>query len=211
VSEEPRKRGRKPSPEKREAILAAALKTFAGKGVEASTTRQIAELAETTERTLFKHFGSKDALVRAVIEKVSIESMRDRAFARVHEPHPFTREEFVRWHRAFLSDRVEGATAAPDNYRVVFRELLRDDVFRLRFVGTWLELVYAPLVGHLKLMQDAGEIGRAQTPEALAGTFFSLNLGYLLARFTLAPEMTWRGTRDVEAIVELFVAACGRP
>jgi len=209
MSDEPKKRGRKPSPEKREAIIAAALRTFAEMGVEASTTRQIAEIAETTERTLFKHFGSKDGLVRAVIEQVSIELMRERAFARVHEARPFTRDEFARWHRAFLADRIEAAIAAADNYRVLFRELLRDDAFRLRYGGKWLELVYAPIAGHLKLMQDTGEIARAQAPEALAAAFFSLNLGYLVARFALAPEMAWRGKRDIDAIVEMFIAACG--
>ena len=209
MSDEPRKRGRKPSREKRDAIIAAALRAFAEKGVEASTTRQIADAAETTERTLFKHFGTKDALVRAVIEQVSIDLMRERAFARVHEARPFTRDEFARWHRDFLADRIEAATAAPDNYRVLFRELLRDDGFRLRYGGKWLELIYAPVVGHLKLMQAAGEIGRAQSPAALAGAFFSLNLGYLVARFALAPETAWQGTRDVDAIVEIFLAGCG--
>lgn len=209
MNDEPRKRGRKPSPEKREAIVAAALKAFAKKGVEASTTREIADAAATTERTLFKHFGSKDALVRSVVEQVSLEFMRDRTFARVHEPRPFTRDEFARWHRAFLLDRVEGAIAAPDTYRVVFREILRDDAFRLRYGGKWLELIFAPLVGHLRLMQETGAIGRMQTPTALAGAFFSHNLGYLLTRFVLAPEMPWDATRDINAIVEIFLASCG--
>jgi AcrR family transcriptional regulator len=209
VNDEPKKRGRKPSLEKRDAIVAAALKAFAQNGVQASTTREIAEAAGTTERTLFKHFGSKEALARVVVEQVSLEFMRDRTFARVREPRPFTRDEFVSWHRAFLTERVEGAIAAPDTYRVVFRELLRDDAFRQRFGGKWLELVYAPLAGHLKLMQETGAIGRTQTPAALAGAFFSQNLGYLLTRFALAPEMPWDGPRDIDAIVGTFLASCG--
>ena len=208
---EPKRRGRKPSLEKHEAIVAAALQAFAAKGVEGSTTREIAEAAQTTERTLFKHFGNKDGVARAVLEQVSLEFMRDRTFGRVLAPQPFTRDEFAHWHRDFLTDRIEGATAARDTYRVIFRELLRDDAFRLRYGSKWRELAYAPVVHHLALMQTAGEIGRSQSPAVLAGVFFSLNLSYLLARFALAPEMHWDGPKNIDAIVAVFLEACGRP
>ena len=97
------------------------------------STREIAEAAETTERTLFKHFGSKDGLVQAVVELAAIELMRERKFARISNPSPFTRTEFAEWHRAFLTDRVDNGIAAPSNYPVIFRELLRDAEFRRRF------------------------------------------------------------------------------
>lgn len=200
------RRGPKPSPEKREAILRSALAQFAARGVDASTTRDIAEGAGTTERTLFKHFGSKAALVQAAIEKVSLELMEQAAFARVLDPRPFTRAEFAAWHLAFLADRVETALGAPDNYRILFAELLRDAEFRRRYAGRWLAEVFGPLAGHLARLQAAGEIGQGQSPAALAGAFFNLNLGYLVTRFALAPEMEWRSDRNIAAIGAMFLA-----
>jgi AcrR family transcriptional regulator len=50
-------------PDTREAILAAALEAYSKYGFRGATTRRIAELAGVNEVTLFRHFGSKDALV----------------------------------------------------------------------------------------------------------------------------------------------------
>lgn len=205
------KPGRKPSPAIRAAILRAAVELFAERGAEAATTREIAAAAGTTERTLFKHFGSKAGLVQSVIAEVALDLMRQDAFARVYEPQPFTRADFAEWHRAFLAERIATAERSPDNYRVLLGELLRDATFRERFAELWLSSVFAPLVGHLRRMQEAGAIGAAQTPEALAGAFFSLNLGYLVSRFALGPVRGWTPGHDVEAITALFLAACGGP
>lgn len=60
-------------------------------------------------------------------------------------------------------------------------------------------------------MQEAGAIGAAQTPEALASAFFSLNLGYLVSSFALGPVRGWTTDQDVDAITALFLAACGAP
>lgn len=54
------------SPEEtRTRILAATRLLFAKKGRRGTTTREVAELAGVNEATLFRHFGSKDALIEA--------------------------------------------------------------------------------------------------------------------------------------------------
>ncbi|HZY67133.1 MAG TPA: TetR/AcrR family transcriptional regulator [Devosia sp.] len=201
-------RGRPPSPEKREAILAAAGKLFSAEGFDRVTTRQIAELAGTTERTLFKHFGSKVRLFQAVIEQVSLQSLARHAYARIHEPEPFSREEFAGWHRAFLRDRVAAAKAAPDSYGIIFRELLRDADFRKGYAARWMSEVFAPLTTHLESMQRRRQFAGGQSPAALASAFFSLNLGFLLSRFVLLPDFPWDDERQIETVVELFGATC---
>lgn len=202
------KPGRKPSPERRAAILASALKLFSERGVESATTRDIAAGAGTTERTLFKHFGSKEGLVQAVVEEVSIAMVREASFARIRDPRPFTRDEFADWHRSFLTERVEAALRAPQNYRVLFGELLRDDGFRRHYAAKWRDGVFEPFVAHIIRMQANGQVSRTQSADALAGLFYSQNLSYLAAHFVLAPEHAWSTGRDVAAIVALFKAAC---
>lgn len=203
------KPGRKPSPEKRAAIVEAARILFARHGVEAATTREIAARADTTERTLFKHFGSKEGLIQEVVEQVSISLIRETAFRRIAEDKPFRAAEFAAWHREFLADRMAAAAESPDSYKILFRELLRDNAFRKRYGGKWLDQVFAPLTKHLEKMQRSGEIGKEQSPRALAGAFFSLNLSYLLSRYALAPEFGWQDKRDAQAIAALFMSACG--
>lgn len=50
-------------------ILAAAERVFAEQGLDAATTRGIAEAAGVNEVTLFRRFGSKAALLAAVVSK----------------------------------------------------------------------------------------------------------------------------------------------
>lgn len=48
-------------------LLAAALKVYAEVGSRGATTRRIAHVAGVNEVTLFRHFGSKDALLREAL------------------------------------------------------------------------------------------------------------------------------------------------
>jgi AcrR family transcriptional regulator len=49
-------------------ILEAAIETFSTFGFDASTTRQIAESASANEALIFRYFGDKDGLLKAIIE-----------------------------------------------------------------------------------------------------------------------------------------------
>lgn len=206
----PRRPGPKPSPVLRAAMLQAAVSLFSERGIEAATTREIASQAGTTERTLFKHFGSKEQLVSAVLNEVVIDSMRTMRFARIMDDTMFLPAEFMDWHREFLLERIAGAEAAPENYRILFRELLRDTDLAQRFSTAWHQRVFTPISGHLARMQDAGLVSLHNSPGALAAAFYSLNIGYLLARFALRAQGSgWNSERDVDSTVQLFASACG--
>ncbi len=57
------------SPEEtRERILSAAREVIAKKGKRGATTREIADVAGVNEATLFRHFGTKEALIVAVAQ-----------------------------------------------------------------------------------------------------------------------------------------------
>jgi AcrR family transcriptional regulator len=54
--------------ETRERILSAAREVIAKKGKRGATTREIADVAGVNEATLFRHFGTKEALIVAVAQ-----------------------------------------------------------------------------------------------------------------------------------------------
>src|SRR5438132_9595373 len=53
----------------RERLLNAAARTFARDGLRGATTREIAREAGVNEVTLFRHFKSKEQLLRAVLQR----------------------------------------------------------------------------------------------------------------------------------------------
>jgi AcrR family transcriptional regulator len=60
----------------RQRLLDAARAEFGEKGIEAATTRGIAERAGCNEVTLFRHFESKQKLLAAVVQETSEEFLR---------------------------------------------------------------------------------------------------------------------------------------
>lgn len=61
---------RLPAPERREQILAAAARIFARKGYEGTTTKDLARACGVSESALYKHFPSKEAIFRNVIDRM---------------------------------------------------------------------------------------------------------------------------------------------
>ncbi len=56
----------------RQRLLQAAIAVFSNKGVVGATTREIARLAEVNEVTLFRHFQTKEHLLAAVADHVTL-------------------------------------------------------------------------------------------------------------------------------------------
>lgn len=76
-------RGRLPAPERREAILKAALPLFARRGWLGTGTRELARAAGVTEPVLYRHFPDKEALFLAVLSgaAASLEAVLTRRLA----------------------------------------------------------------------------------------------------------------------------------
>lgn len=98
-------------------LLQVAARVYAEAGYRGTTTRRIAQEAELNEVTLFRHFGSKDALLREAIEHAHREG---REVLDREAPDPIA--ELHRW-----------AWATYQNYytqRNLIRQILGDTVDR---------------------------------------------------------------------------------
>jgi AcrR family transcriptional regulator len=72
--------------ETRRRILCAARELWCAKGTRGTTTREVAERAGVNEATLFRHFGTKQALVEATIEHFGSVDEMNSAIAQITGP-----------------------------------------------------------------------------------------------------------------------------
>jgi AcrR family transcriptional regulator len=75
------------------ALLQVAVEIFADSGWRGTTTRRVAEAAGVNEVTLFRHFGSKEALLQAAIQWVAARDLPPR----LPETPEHLRTELLGW------------------------------------------------------------------------------------------------------------------
>ncbi len=200
----PARRG--PAPTKHLDVLWAAARLFSQRGVAQTSTREIAAAAQTTERTLFKHFGSKDGVVRAVISEAVVAHLAPTSLDALRQAIEAHGDDLATWHRALLTQRSAALALAPELTRLLLAELLRDEALRLRFAATWTGAVWQPLLALLERLQRDGRVRRDIPAASLVRMFLSLNLGFLVGRHVLAPDLPWDDEAEVAAIAALFAA-----
>lgn len=169
----------------------------------ASLSREVAERAGSTERTLFKQFGSKEGLLTEVLDLVARTQMSQSGFTTLSDP-PRTLAAFEAWHRDLLEERIASTLPRSEVGRLFMLEILQNETFKARYSEIWLVGAWRPLLACLGGLQGAGEIDASLPATLLAQNFLSLNLGYLVARLNVAPDADWDTKRDVAGIAAFY-------
>jgi AcrR family transcriptional regulator len=94
------------SGERRDAIIAAAVRLFSEKGFRGATTRELAAALDVTEPVIYQHFETKRDLYRAIIETKARERRQDNEFWETVE-NPTGDREFFSAVVSLLLQRVE--------------------------------------------------------------------------------------------------------
>jgi AcrR family transcriptional regulator len=187
-------------------MLWAAVQLFSSRGVAATSTREIAAAAQTTERTLFKHFGSKDGLVRAVIEEAVLAHVTPTSLRGLTEAIAAFDGDLEAWHRSLLHARLRALSAAPEITRLLLGELLRDPLVRAAFGDQWAVAAWQPLVDLFTQLQLDGKVRGDVPAPVVARQFLSLNLGFLLSRVLLAPDLLWDDDQEIACLARVFAS-----
>lgn len=192
---------------KRAALIQAAAAILMEKGLTGLTTREIAERANSTERTLFKQFGSKEGLVTEVLDRIALAQMDQSLFAQLAIDPPQDWDAFEAWDRAMILERVEAKGTRSDAGRMFLIEILQNPVFKARYSKPWIERLWRPLIACIDSLQAKRLIAADMDTRFLARSFLSLHLGYLVTRANIAPGLEWNSERDAAQLAAFFRAA----
>lgn len=186
----------------RQRLINAALKLFASQGVTQTTTKQIAELAQVNEVTLFRHFGNKHGLLLAVIEETAVFNNLGRALVGQADQTSDIYQVLKDYATACLialekvPEVVRSVVGESGQYPAENREALgRGFTQANRYVAQYFEAAIA-----------RGQLHHNLKAEKLASLLNGMLLGYAVIEFTSEFHELWQDRDDfLENLVTLFL------
>ncbi|GIN21896.1 MAG TPA: TetR/AcrR family transcriptional regulator [Bacillus bacterium] len=165
-----------------ERILDAAIQLISEKGYAAATTRSIAELAGVNEVTVFRHYGNKQGILKAIIDKYSYGPV-------LQETIQFDiTYELERDLLHFSSKYFQSMLPIKDLVLIAFKE-----------VGTFPEIdeeianiprfLKEQLMGYFSEMKKRGKILDVNVEEASL-SFIAVNFGHFISHIRLGSNVT---------------------
>jgi AcrR family transcriptional regulator len=183
--------------ETRERLLEVTARIFAEAGYHGTTTRRIAQEAEINEVTLFRHFGTKEALIQ---EALRLRGVRNRPMLDQNAADPA--EELYRWSVALFFHFY--------GHRNLIRRLMADMVERPEIAPTFCEdssEEFVQLARYLERLKREGAAAPDLHPESASGMLVGALLSNALWRDhvgeTPPPE------ENVRLYVDFFLRASG--
>jgi len=192
----------------RQRLLNAALELFSFQGVTETTTRQIAELAQVNEVTLFRQFGSKQGLLLALIEESAVfthlgESLRAQVNQTSHVDEAL---------RNYASDRLKALEQIPELLRSVVGEAGKYTVENRRGLGQGINLANRDVALYLATVIEREQLHCRLPAEKLSSLLNVMLFGYLVIELTSEFHELWDNQEDfLESLVEVFLYGAVSP
>ena len=197
---------RKPAEERKEQIVAAALRLADELGPDRMTTQAVADAVGLSQAAVFRHFPSKPALWQAVAETIAARLEAAWMAALEGEGAPLSRLSALL--RVQLS-QIESNPAIPAILHS--RELQSGNGELRQGFATLMARFQSLLIAEIEAGQSAGAIRAGLSPKALAVLLVSLVQG-LAQRWALgrrAFSLVEEGGRLIDLQLGLFALAAG--
>jgi AcrR family transcriptional regulator len=184
-------------------LLDAAARVFAREGLTGASTRAIAREAGVNEVTLFRHFRSKERLIKAVVGQNfgSTTAAGPANIPAATGSFPADLLAFARIYAKLLQENLPlvcTMIGEVHHHRHVGHE-------RLVFRGIFLPLK-AALRERIDLAQRSGELVRDLRPDVLADLFFAMIFTGVLRRSSLRVKIEYSAAAYHKSAVRLFLA-----
>ncbi len=187
---------------KRNDIVEAAIAEFREHGFGAARINAIAENAQVSKRTLYKHFESKDALFDEIVEIIMQRnaSVRHVSF----DPGKPIRDQLIEEVEAIV-DQVSDDTYIGLN-RLIASEYLRNDALAQRIFSRE-EVTSDPLASLIAEAMDAGALKKADPAFAAGQLNAQLKHFFVWPQFLTGqvPPWPWSRTEIIETCVDMFL------
>ena len=182
----------------REKLIDAALELFLSQGIANTATRQIANLADVNEATLFRNFKNKYGLLQAVIQEAHLfEALEQEIKSHLQNEEGDSTPTLKQYALAFL-DAIASQEA------LLCSLIGEAENYAPEFKGNLAQALAATNEKLIPLMKDVIP-ERSLSPEVFAGLFHGLLLSYAVFRVTNQVPDPWSESENyVDAVVRLL-------
>ncbi|MDH6368859.1 AcrR family transcriptional regulator [Paenibacillus sp. PastF-3] len=169
---------------KQQRIVEAAIRLFAEKGYSNTSTAEIAKLAEVSEASIFKQYGTKDNLLLSLTVpyiKEFFPSLANEAVDQIIGNADSTFEGFL---RAFLKNRIEFITENKEIFQVLIKEIIYKEELKNEFLPYFEEIVKPRIANFIEIFIDRGELKDIPI-DRLLKLIYSFIGGFIATQFVL--------------------------
>jgi AcrR family transcriptional regulator len=191
------------SGERRDAIIAAAVRLFSEKGFRGATTRELAAALDVTEPVIYQHFETKRDLYRAIIEAKARERNQDNEHWQAVEDPQGDREFFGAIVRVLLT-RVQ---SDPAYLRLLFFSALeRHELAELFFERDAAE-IYQRVSGYIRRRIEEGAFRDDIDPAVAARGLVGMAVHHATVQVLFHDTVVTATQEEYAAsVVEIFLA-----
>ena len=192
----------------RQRLIDAALELFAAQGVTETTTRQIAELAQVNEVTLFRQFGNKHGLLLAVIEDSTVFTHLGESLVEQANQSSSVDQAL----KDYAKGRLQALERVPEFVRSMVGEAGQHPAENRRALGRGLTQANRYVAQYLTTVIHRGQLHTHFPPEKLASLLNGMLLGYVVIEFTSEFHELWDDRDDfLDNLVDLFLHGAVSP
>lgn len=186
----------------RDRLIEAAARVYAETGYRGATTRRIAQQAGVNEITLFRHFGSKDALIQ---EALRCRAGHDEASTLPENPRD-PRRELLEWCRS----RFDNLYASRSVIRKVMGEMEEHPEI-VPFASKGATESACELVGYVSRLIDLGLAAPDTNPRAAATMLMGALFAEAMGRDIMTDVYASSVDEAIAEKVHFFTRALGVP
>lgn len=144
--------------DKQKAVLRASLTLFSEKGVESTSTSDIAKMANVAEGTVYKQFKTKNDLLQAVIGSVIDTVVPQIASEFINEAADTEEPAFKDFLQNLIQNRMQFFIANLPQIRILIRESMTNEELRLQVIEKVSHLHLKKLANSFKYYQKQGQL-----------------------------------------------------
>ena len=185
----------------RRRLIKAALDLFLSQGFTETTTRQIAELAQVNEATLFRNFGNKRDLLLSVIKDSGLFTRLDTSLKESIDQTNNLPQALKR----YSHDCLEVLGQMSELLRSVVGEARHYSVENRQTLGQGIAHITKDLTKYLTTIIEQEQLQPRLPIEQFAGLLNGMLFGYLIIELTSEFHELWD---DRENFIDSFVELC---